>query len=38
MPASADAGEEVLIEPGQNGGGRYPGAVGRQYDDLERLD
>jgi hypothetical protein len=24
-PASADAGEEVRIEPGQSGGGRYPG-------------
>ena len=24
-PASFDAGEEVAIEPGQNGGGRHPG-------------
>ena len=33
-PASTDAGKEVPIEPGQNGGGRNPRAVGRQYEEF----
>jgi hypothetical protein len=33
QPASSDAGQEVLIEPGLSGGGFRPGQVDRQYED-----